>query len=463
MNLVANPDAMAEGESRESRSNNVLWHHTAFCRLALPLRASEKALWQRETPSATVAIASSVAGDADAQDPNRPALPSGKYLRLLLIHLFTTAIETKNPLIELGESPAALAEAMMLDLKGAKLRELADQYARLAATKITVSLDGGPALSVFDARGRPRATGAEWRPSLRLNSRFFEQLTQNAVELDRRILTALTDNVMAMDAYAWIASALPQVGAAGSPVTWQELFQRFGGASAKIDEHRASFEESLQQVSAAWPAVRLIIGEEGVELRRSEREAPPQPARQTAAPAPVVRDAPPRPAAPQLEIPLRPRPEPRPESVAPPQPEVAPPQPEPVLPPQAESAPPPPAPLSAPEFETQPRRMHENKIALKSHQTGLHQVIWLQRDGNGDEVLVEVTPGGRYDPQNVTVLALEPIIVQISGGLYTRDFERVAAWVNANRDLIDDVWYDDVESDEEIFRRVKKVPPPGWR
>jgi hypothetical protein len=455
MNLVADPDAMAEGEPRESRSNTVLWHHTAFCRLALPLRASEKALWQRETPSATVAIASS-AGDADAQDPSRPALPSGKYLRLLLIHLFSTAIETKNPLIELGDSAAALAEAMMLDLKGAKLRELADQYARLAATKITVSLDGGPALSVFDARGRARAAGTEWRPSLRLNSRFFEQLTQNAVELDRRILTALTDNVMAMDAYAWIASALPQVGAAGSPVTWQELFQRFGGASAKIDEHRASFEESLQQVSAAWPAVRLIIGEEGVELRRSEREATAQPARQPAASAPVARDAPPRPAAPQLEIPLRPRPEPRPESVAPPQPE-------PVLPPQAESTPPPPAPPSAPEFETQSRRVHEDKIALKSHQTGLHQVIWLQRDGNGDEVMVEVTPGGRYDLQNLTVLALEPIIVQISGGLYTRDFERVAAWVNANRDLIDDVWYDDVESDEDVARRVKKVPPPGWR
>jgi hypothetical protein len=77
--------------------------------------------------------------------------------------------------------------------------------------------------------------------------------------------------------------------------------------------------------------------------------------------------------------------------------------------------------------------------------------------------MVEVTPGGRYDLQNLTVLALEPIIVQISGGLYTRDFERVAAWVNANRDLIDDVWYDDVESDEEVARRVKKVPQPGWR
>jgi hypothetical protein len=163
-------------------------------------------------------------------------------------------------------------------------------------------------------------------------------------------------------------------------------------------------------------------------------------------------------------MPLRAETRPEPVVAPPPAPQVAP-----------QAAPPvaaPPAPLveNAPqlatpvaEFDAAPRRGRDDRIAIKSHLTGLHQVIWLQRDGNGDEVQVEVTPGGRYDPQNLTVLALEPIIVQINGGLYTRDFDRVAAWVNANRDLIDDVWYDDVESDDEVMRRVKKVPPPGWR
>ncbi len=120
-------------------------------------------------------------------------------------------------------------------------------------------------------------------------------------------------------------------------------------------------------------------------------------------------------------------------------------------------------PARVPEPDAAPRRFREDRIALRSHLTGLHQVLWLHRDGSGDEVVVEVTPGGRYDPQNLTVLALEPIIVQISGGLYTRDFERVSAWVNANRDLIDDVWYNDVASEDEVLGRVKKVPPPGWR
>jgi hypothetical protein len=427
--------------------------------MALPTRTPKSASWQREIPTATITIASA-ATDADAQGAGRVPLPAGKYLRLILIHLFTTAIETKSPVVELGESASVLARTMLLDIGNKELTVFAEQCARLAATKITVSLNGGPALSVFDARGRSRSGSADWRSAMRLNSRFFEQLALNPVELDRSILAAVADNVMAMDAYAWIAAELPQLGPTGAPVTRAELRQRFGDGAVKADEHRALFEAALQQVSAAWPSVRLIIGEEGVELRRSVREAPAQPPRQPAAPPelpprPPRREAQARPA-PQLEMPLRA--DPRPDPMAAPQP--------------APPAAPPPGPLveSAPqlatpvaEFDTTPRRDRDDRIAVKSHLTGLHQVVWLQRDGNGDEVLVEVTPGGRYDPQNLTVLALEPIIVQINGGLYTRDFDRVAAWVNANRDLIDDVWYDDVDSDDEVLRRVKKVPPPGWR
>ena len=96
-------------------------------------------------------------------------------------------------------------------------------------------------------------------------------------------------------------------------------------------------------------------------------------------------------------------------------------------------------------------------------ETGLTQVIWLRKGQGQDDLIIEVTPGYRYDADNVTQLALEPIVVQISGGLYQRDFERVSAWAMANRDLIDDVWDGTVTSLEDVNERVKKVPAPGWR
>jgi hypothetical protein len=264
-----------------------------------------------------------------------------------------------------------------------------------------------------------------------------------------------------VDAYAWIAASLPQLGASGTlPVTWQELHERFGGPTASLAELRNHFEQSLQQVSAAWPSVRLIIGEEGVELRRSEREGRPlanipvatalvdrAAVDQQKEPAPTATASEPAPSAPEpaRQVPVeRSRP-------------IATPQPPPVTRDVEQDGP-----ETGGGYDAQ-RRQRNDRISLKSHLTGLQQVVWLLRGGDGDEVTIEVTPGSRYDPQNVTVLALEPIIVQISGGLYTRDFERMAAWVNSNRDLIDDVWYEDVELDDEILARVKKVPPPGWR
>ena len=36
--------------------------------------------------------------------------------------------------------------------------------------------------------------------------------------------------------------------------------------------------------------------------------------------------------------------------------------------------------------------------------------------------------------------AVEPMILQVRGGLNEKDFERVAPWVMTNRDVIDDFW-----------------------
>ena len=38
----------------------------------------------------------------------------------------------------------------------------------------------------------------------------------------------------------------------------------------------------------------------------------------------------------------------------------------------------------------------------------------------------------------LTILTVEPIVMQVSGGVPEPVFERVSAWVMAKRDLIDD-------------------------
>ncbi|MCW3473202.1 replication initiation protein [Limobrevibacterium gyesilva] len=460
MDTLGGPRPSAATEALAPVSGDFFWHHPALCQLALPVRASSKGSWSRDIGTAAVTIS---AAGADA-----PPMPTGRSLRLLLIHLFSAAIRSASPVIDVGESPAALSRQMGLDIEGQKLRELSEQYERLAAAKIAVSIDGKASFTVFDGRGKARAAGLEWRPGIRLNSRFFESLTQSAVPLERAVVAALTDSVMALDAYAWVAYTLscPQ----GSLVVpWERLLRQFGTAAAKMDDFRPAFEQSLQQVSAACPSVSLVFGADGVEVRQGGRDV--RRARPVTSATPAPHPAPPQApaaasatAASDADLPALPdMPAPEAERF----PAIA------DRPAAGTDAPIDPDDDSAAELAgatlvgSEDGQVVRNglaqKVSLKSHLTGLRQVIWLQRRSGNGEVVIEVTPGGRYDPENVTVLALEPIVVQIVGGLYARDFERVAAWANVNRDLIDDFWHGQIDSLEQMASRVRKVPAPGWR
>ncbi|MBV9750392.1 MAG: hypothetical protein JO157_16425, partial [Acetobacteraceae bacterium] len=64
----------------------VLWQHRALCSLSLPLRTPRSGAWSRETEAASVAMGTeTAAGEASS-------LPSGRLLRLLLLHIFTAAL-----------------------------------------------------------------------------------------------------------------------------------------------------------------------------------------------------------------------------------------------------------------------------------------------------------------------------------------------------------------------------------
>jgi hypothetical protein len=107
--------------------------------------------------------------------------------------------------------------------------------------------------------------------------------------------------------------------------------------------------------------------------------------------------------------------------------------------------------------------IEQDSISIGRHLTGLTQVIWLRRGHGEESILVGVTPGPRFEPARLTVLAVEPMVIQVSGGLPQQEFERVSAWVMANRDLIDEFWEGGIETFSEVARRVRKAPAIGWR
>jgi hypothetical protein len=496
MNVVSDPRPIIGADSQPS-AESAIRTHPAFCQLALPVRSS-KGVWRRDVAGAFVVIeaGASLESEGEHREGGLP-IPTGKYARLLLMQICDAAIRADSAVVDLGASAREFAEDFDPDIRGPKLRELTEQLDRVLAAKITVSLDGGLALAMFDARGRSRGGAPVWRPSVRLNSKFFATLTANQVVLDRRVVDALAETPMAMDAYTWVSFLLPKIEAgAASFATWEDLMARFAPASQQLEEFRAAFEQSLRQVSELCPMLSLVIREQGVECRVSARRIP------ASSPVPaIVAPARIEPPAPELAPPAAEALDESPEAPVEQEDEMAREIAAEIASSLAGRDSEPATARDSPSQAVQQARpmqrppMHDSgrqeggrqdfgrqdggrqdagrqdsgrdparpTLSLKSHLTGLSQVIWLQRAGGRDNLVIEVTPGGRYDPENVTVLALEPMILQIAGGLNAREFERVSAWANANRDLIDDFWEGSQESFEEITGRVKKVPPPGWR
>ena len=428
----------------------ILWMHAVFCELGLPLRAA-RGEWKRELGAAALRI----------EPPSAEhAVPSGRMARLCLMHICDAALRANAVTIDLGESGTPAAERFGV---APKALDLIEQMHRLLAAKVSISLPGAADIPVFDARSRSRGESSEWRSSVRLGSKFVASLGQNAVALDLRIMRQIADSALAVDAYAWIRLRLAQGRADDAPpASWDELLKRFGTSSQSPDAFRAAFETALRLVFDADRSIELAVDDDGVRVRlaNGEEQAAPEAAAPQPQPKPETKPEPKPKPAPLTLAPATPPAE-APPAEAPPPPRPAP---SPVPPPQPQPHRQPRAPAPAPEpAEPAGEPITQDSICLPRQATGLSHGLWLRRGHGEDRVLIGVTPGMRLEPDRLTVLAVEPMVIQVSGGLYQEDFERVSAWITANRDLIDDFWEGRIATFDEINRRVKKAPAPGWR
>jgi hypothetical protein len=421
----------------------VIWVHAAFCSMALPMRATHGA-WQRDIDAGSIRIEPSLSDDM---------VPSGRILRLSMMHICDAAFRANRQIVELGEDGTLLAAALGID---PKTRDLPDQWQRLQAARILVSGGGSAEISVFDARSQRRAGDLGWRSRVRLSTKFLSSLVEHAVPLDRRVVRDLSVTPAALDAYAWIGMSLRHAAADQIVTTaWDDLLRRFGTPSQNIAEFRSAFEAALRLIFEAEGSVDLAVDDEGVSVRRAEPTQDEIAADDTTSMQPGA-DVVDIDSKQQLE-PLAASPSTMPVAAAA---EVA----KPAVLPQRHSA----SPQllqgdQAVAATAAADRITQDSISLPRHLTGLAQVIWLRRGHGEESVLVGVTPSPRFEAERLTVLAVEPMVIQVSGGLNEKEFERVSAWVMTNRDLIDEFWEGRITSFAEMNRRVRKAPAPGWR
>jgi hypothetical protein len=442
MNIAHPPHVLAADAVAVPPEDPVLWFHAAFCSMALPMDAGRGA-WQRDVDSGYIRVEPGVSGDV---------VPSGRILRLCMMHICDAAVRTQSQVIELGGDSTLLAAALGVDVE---TEALADPWRHLQAARILMSGDGGSEVSVFDARSRRRASHLEWRSGVRLSSKFLASLVAHAIPLDRRVVRELSATPEALDAYAWVRMSV-QHAAADQIVTttWGDLLKRFGTASQVLAEFRSTFEAALRLVFEADRSIDLAVDDDAVRVRHADPADIGTSAGGTIY-SPLGADVGEVHASEtleRLEVPRSTMPVvmasqgPRPISRT-------------LQKPSAGQA----APNHQPAAAAAGDRIKRDDISLPGHLTGLAVVIWLRRGHSEDNIVVGVTPGPRFEAERLTVLAVEPMVLQVSGGLNERDFERVSAWVMSNRDVIDEFWEGRITSFAEINQRVRKAPAQGWR
>ncbi len=454
------------------QGNAAFRQHRTFCGLALPLSAPEGSLWFREASGMSVNMDNTGAATSGEVLP----LPAGRILRLLLLHICTTALHSGNAAVEIGPDARSVALSLGLKATPLRLRELGEQLECLIAARLRITEGKGAPLSVLDARrSGNRDASSGWRPVLHLNKRFLASLQQGAVALDRDVVGVLAGSAMALDAYAWLAAKLPEVSTDRPMlVTWIELQQRFGqdeltGAVA----FRTAFSKSLKAVRAACPALRFMVSQDGVELQGAAALAA-APAIELAGPTgpvselnTVPADKPTSPVvAPSLNSETLSRadgpgvvttavlasaatieaigPESRPQSV--------------LNPVQASAA-------LRMTHEAKPmlgRERGSDRIRLAPALTGLGLSVWLRRGVADTSATLEVTPSAEYNLARRSLLILEPMILQVAGSLRPHELEQVAAWASANAELIQDYWDGSTTSVSNITGRVRPVSTASW-
>jgi hypothetical protein len=200
-------------------------------------------------------------------------LPYGVTPRLVMVHVSTEAIRTKNRSVEVGDSMRHFLETLGMSTSGGErggYTTLRKQMNALAACRLTlgmqvenriVTVDAKP-IKRFEAWINPgRHDGSQrtlWPGVLELSQEFYDTLQNHAVPLDYRALAGLHHSALALDIYTWLAHRLWRINRPrGIKVGWGNLREQFGQEYTSPKNFKREFVAALRQVLAVYPQARV--------------------------------------------------------------------------------------------------------------------------------------------------------------------------------------------------------------
>lgn len=259
--------------------------HAVLCQVGMPRKKALGRSFERSSGSASILLEAGKLWNG-THFVDQP-LPYGAKPRLVMIHVSTEAVKTRNRTIPLGDSIRQFLIALGIDPTGGKRGNYTmfkRQMEALAACRMTLGMTAGGRAQTIDAKPISKFEAwltpddgqlAMWPGLLELSQEFYDTLIEHAVPLNHEAIVSIKDSAMDLDVYSWLAHRLCRVNKAdGVSVSWKALKEQFGQEYERMTHFRAEFLDSLRQVSAVYPDAKLEQTNIGLKLYPSRPPIP---------------------------------------------------------------------------------------------------------------------------------------------------------------------------------------------
>ena len=265
--------------------------HSGLCQTSLPHSrpTANHSVWRRTSGRFTLSIAPGTMSRAGAApgDDGYVGVPYGPKARLILIHLQTEG--QKGRVVNLGPSLSAFMRSLGLAVTGGERGTIAatkEQVLRIARCNFSLQWSDtdatGTRTMVSDHKivdglelWEAGVGDSAWNGAVELSERFYEDLRQHSVPLDKRAISQLSGNSLGLDLYTLFAYRLPQLRES-LHLRWSTLQSQVGSEETAMKELARRVRAVLPDVLSVYPHAKVEATHTGITLRKSE---PPVPSR----------------------------------------------------------------------------------------------------------------------------------------------------------------------------------------
>ncbi|OJV19298.1 MAG: hypothetical protein BGO21_08560 [Dyadobacter sp. 50-39] len=272
-------------------SSDVAYISAPLCHVFLPYSnpGDDVDFWYRSHGNFHLSVQATQVFNPRTGKPERFGLPYGPKPRFMLALLNTVIFNQKSPELKLGDSLTAfVGHHLGLNTGGRTINEVKNQLARLSTSLISGTYELEPGHTYQDSLNLIRGFDVWWTKDtnqrhlwgnyIRFSDDYFNDIMEHGVPVDKRALSALSGNALALDIYAFLAHRLHHIPSSKPLlISWKAIKDQFGPSYARMDKFKAVFRHTLQMVKAVYHDAKIEETENrGFVLKNSPAPVPPK-------------------------------------------------------------------------------------------------------------------------------------------------------------------------------------------